>query len=63
MKCKHYRYKWEVVGYVGVCSLELFGGLHVITCNGKGNCPHYEEKKKEGKHKCHTIQKTKAMRT
>ena len=45
MKCKHYRYKREVVGLVGGCSLGLFGGLHTITCNGKGKCPYYEAKK------------------
>lgn len=45
MKCKHYSYKWQsVVGFTGGCSIGLFGGFHAKTCNGGGNCPHYEER-------------------
>jgi hypothetical protein len=44
MKCRHYKYfpAPSPIGWVGGCSLGLFG-LYIITCNSEGKCASYEE--------------------
>lgn len=40
--CLFYKYEWSPIGYIGGCSKGLLGGLHVITCYGKGDCEYYQ---------------------
>ena len=40
--CISYRYEPSPIGFIGGCKLGLFGGFHVITCYGKGDCKYYK---------------------
>lgn len=42
--CIQYKYEHSPIGLIGGCSLKLFGGLHMLTCYGHSDCPHYEVK-------------------
>lgn len=44
--CKHYKYEQSPIGLIGGCSLGYLGGLHAVTCYGKGDCQSYEAQEK-----------------